>query len=162
MDTWTPLPGSLPDEVDPHMVYILPTKKSSKNQSALLYTDSVRLLPKKARQYQVPLEFATQDGREFLSEYSIDPETWSIALACLQLANEWIIAAVTLYMTHRAKAQGWSSEQIDQQPLRVHVVETSTSRRYEVEGTGSDVIEALRVLQNEQNEIRDDDGPTAE
>ena len=159
--TWTPLPGSLPDEVDPETVYILPTKLRQ-NQSSPLYADAVRMLPKRARLNQIPVEFASRDERQFLSEYSIDPEMWALALACLQMSNDWIIATVTLYLSHRADTQGWSLEEVYQQPLRVNVVETSTSRSYEVEGTGSDVIEALKVLQRDSHSPSDDDGSVGE
>jgi len=145
---WTPLPGSLPETVAAGAVYVLPTRVPSQGSTVPRYTDTVRYLPKLARSSGAPIEFATpSDSREYLAEYSIDPETWSLGLACLQMANDWLIFAVTLFISHRADSQGWEPDQAQQLPLRVSVAETSTGRNYEIEGSGTDVLEALRLLQ---------------
>lgn len=148
---WTPLPGSLPDTVDAETVYVLPTRLPAESGDLPRYTDTVRYLPKLARAEDAPVEFATPSGtREFLAEYSVDPERWSLALACLQMANAWLIFTVTNYISYRADSQGWTPDEAAELPLKVSVAETSTGRNYEIEGSGSDVVEALKVLQQER------------
>lgn len=148
---WEPLPGALPETVNADTIYVIPTRMPGEGRDTPRYTDTVRFLPKIARSAGVPVEFATpSDSREYLAEYSIDPEMWSLGLACLQMASDWLLVSVTLFISHRAESQGWKKEEANELPLRVTVAETSTGRNYEVEGTGTEVIEALRVLQQGQ------------
>lgn len=149
--TWTPLPGSLPDTVNADTVYVIPTRAPGSGSEMPRYTDTVRYLPKVARAAGAPVEFATPSGtREYLAEYSVDPEMWSLGLACLQMASDWLILTVTLFISYRADCQGWEQEEAEQLPLRVSVAETSTGRNYEIEGRGAEVIEALKALQQGQ------------
>lgn len=144
---WTPLPGSLPETVNADTIYVIPTREPGKDSDRPRYTDTVRYLPKLARSKNAPVEFATPSGtREYLAEYSVDPETWTLGLACLQMANDWLIYTVTLFISYRADSQGWQQGEADQLPLKVTVAETSTGRNFEIEGSGADVIEALKVL----------------
>ena len=148
---WIPLPGSLPETVNADTVYVIPTRAPAGGNDTPRYTDIVRYLPKVARSKDVPVEFATPSGtREYLAEYSIDPEMWSLGLACLQMANDWLILTVTLFISYRADSQGWQQEEAEQLPLKVTVAETSTGRNYEIEGSGAEVVEALKVLQQER------------
>lgn len=150
---WNPLPGSLPDTVNANTIYVIPTRVPAEGSDTPRYTDTVRYLPKLARSEGAPVEFATPSGtREYLAEYSVDPETWSLGLACLQMASDWLILTVTLFISHRAESQGWKQEEGNNLPLRVTVAETSTGRNYEVEGSGAEVVEALKVLQRGQGE----------
>lgn len=144
---WTPFPGSLPETVNAETIYVIPTRAPSEDSNAPRYSETVRYLPKLARSKDAPVEFATPSGtREYLAEYSVDPETWSLGLACLQMANDWLIYTVALFIGYRADSQGWKQEEAEQLPLKVTVAETSTGRNYEIEGSGADVIEALEVL----------------
>ncbi|MGH3688656.1 MAG: hypothetical protein ACRDT7_00740 [Microbacterium sp.] len=148
---WAPLPGSLPDTVNADTVYVIPTRAPTAGGDVPCYTDTVRYLPKVARSVGAPVEFATPSGtREYLAEYSVDPEMWSLGLACLQMASDWLIFTVTLFISYRADSQGWKQEEADQLPLRVTVAETSTGRNYEIEGRGAEVVEALKALQQGQ------------
>lgn len=152
-DGWIPFDGALPETVDPNKLYVMPTRSPSEGSGNPRYTDMVRYLPKAARDQNLPLEFATPRGkREYLSEYSVDPDTWSLGLACLQMANSWIIMAVTLFITQRAEHQGWTSTEAEQLPLKVSIVETETGRTVEVEGSGIEVVEALRLIQHSRVE----------
>lgn len=100
---WTPLPGSLPETVNADTVYVIPTRAPAEGSDTPRYTDTVRYLPKVARSKDVPVEFATPSGtREYLAEFSIDPEMWSLGLACLQVASDWLILTVTLFISYRA------------------------------------------------------------
>ncbi|MGP7963651.1 hypothetical protein ACTVBU_10810 [Sanguibacter sp. A246] len=145
---WGPLPGSLPDIVNSDTVYVIPTRPPAEGGDVPRYNDMVRDLPKIAREAGAPVEFATPNGtREFLAEYSVGPEMWALGLACLQIASDWIIHTVTLFISSRAKSQGWKQEEASQLPLRVTVAETSTGRNYAIEGSGAEVVEALKVLQ---------------
>lgn len=149
---WTPLPGSLPETVNADTVYVIPTRAPAEGSDTPRYTDIVRYLPKVARSKDVPVEFATPSGtRQYLSEYSIDPEMWSLGLACLQMANDWLIHTVSHFINLRADSQGWEQEEVVQLPLKVTVAETSTGRNYEIEGSGAEVVEALKILQQERS-----------
>lgn len=146
---WIPFEGALPETVDRDKVYVLPTRGPSESSDHPRYTDTVRYLPKAARARNLPVEFATPSGtREYLAEYSIDPETWSLGLACFQMASDWLILTVTLFIEQRAEHQGWTPAEAEQLPLKVSVAETETGRTFEVEGRGAEVIEALKVLQH--------------
>ena len=150
---WSPLPGSLPDTVSANTIYVIPTRPPAEGGDVPRYTETVRYLPKVARSEGIPVEFATPSGtREYLAEYSVSPEMWSLGLACLQMVNDWLILAVTQFISYRADSQGWKQAEANQLPLRVTVAETSTGRDYEIEGSGTEVIEALRVLQQRQSE----------
>jgi len=147
---WSPLPGSLPEQVNAGTVYVIPTREPDEGGDTPRYTDTVRYLPKLARSKGVPVEFATPSGkRQYLAEYAIDPEMWSLGIACLQMANDLLILAVTMFIDHRAHSQGWNSEEAERLPLRVRIAEISTGRNYEIEGSGADVVEALKALQRE-------------
>lgn len=114
----------------------------------LRYTEQVRYLPKAARAAGVPVEFSMPEGtRKYLSEYSIDPETWSLGIACLTMASDWLILTVSLFVGQRSTAQGWTIEEAKKLPLKVQVAETETGLNYEIEGEGDEVIAALRELQ---------------
>lgn len=142
---------ALPEAVDPAKVYVLPTRDPSEGSETPRYTDTVRYLPKMARGRNIPVEFSTPSGtREYLSEYSVDPEVWSIALACFQMANDWLILTVTLFIAHRAERQGWAPPEAERLPLKVSIAETATGRTVEVEGSGAEVIQALEALQRGQ------------
>jgi hypothetical protein len=147
-DDWTPLPGALPDTVEPNSVYVIPTRGPAEGSIIPRYTETVRYLPKEARAVELPVKFSKDtDSRQFLSEYSADAEMWSLGLACLQMANDWLILTVSLFIGYRAKAQGWSDDEARGLPLRVCVAETETGRNYEIEGSGADVLKALDALQ---------------
>lgn len=148
---WTPLLGSLPETVNADTIYVIPTRAPAEGSDTPRYTDTVRYLPKVARSKEVPVEFATPSGtREYLAEYSIEPEMWSLGLACLQIANDWLILTVTLFISYRAESQGWKPEEAEELPLKVTVAETSTGRNYEIEGSGAEVVNALREFQLER------------
>ncbi|MGJ7439864.1 hypothetical protein [Aquipuribacter sp. MA13-6] len=116
----------------------------------------MRYLPKVARSKGVPVEFSTSSGkREYLAEYSIDAEMWSLGLACLQMASDWLILTVSLYISYRADSQGWELEAAEKLPLKVTVAETSTGRNYMIEGSGAEVIEALKEFQPRTRPERD-------
>lgn len=145
---WTPLPGALPRLVEPDNVYVIPTRGPAEGSNIPRYTETMRYLPKEARAAKLPVRFSkSTDSRQFLSEYSVEPDMWSLGLACLQMANDWIILTVSLFIAHRGKTQGWSEDQAKQLPLKVCVAETETGKNYKIEGTGAEVLEALRVLQ---------------
>lgn len=147
---WAPLLGALPETVNPDTVYVIPTREAGEGSETPRYSDTVRYLPKLARSKSVPVEFATPTGtREFLAEYSVDPEMWALGLACVQMGWDLLIAAVTIYVGLRSESQGWGPGQAEQLPLRVRIAEISTGRNYEIEGSGAEVVEALKVLQSE-------------
>ncbi|GEB46822.1 hypothetical protein MTE01_27670 [Microbacterium testaceum] len=162
---WTPLDGALPETLDADKIYVIPTRAAGQTAEGakpeLYYTDNVRYLPKAARAQGLPLEFSQPEGeRHYLQEFSIDPEMWSLGLAMLTIASDWLILAVSLFISQRADNQGWTNEEAHELPLRVYVAETETGRDIELEGSGTDVIEALKVLQaeakkREQGESRD-------
>ncbi|MBT2585380.1 hypothetical protein [Arthrobacter sp. ISL-95] len=145
---WTPLPGALPADVQPDTIYVLPTRKpvdKEDEQDAPRYTEIVRYLPKEARAAGLPVEFATPTGtRKYLHEFSIDPEMWALGLAVLTITSDWLVFAVEQFISTRAKAQGWTQQEARELPLKVSISETSTSRNIQVEGSGADVLEALR------------------
>jgi hypothetical protein len=137
--------------VNADTVYVIPTRAPAEGSDTPRYTDTVRYLPKVARSRGVPVEFATPSGtREYLAEFSVDPEMWSLGLACLQAASDWLILTVTIFISHRADSQGWKPEEAEQLPLKVTVAETSTGRNYQIEGSGTEVVAALRELQRER------------
>lgn len=146
---WSPLLGALPENVQPDKVYVIPTRKPADDNGEDIprYTDNVRYLPKEARAVGVPVEFATPAGtRKYLQEFSIDPEMWALGLAVLTITSDWLVFTVEQFISTRAIAQGWTEERARELPLKVSIAETSTSRNIEVEGSGADVLEALRVL----------------
>jgi hypothetical protein len=150
---WTPLPGSLPAQGELDKVYVIPTRKPGEEATGDFpyYTDNVRYLPKEARAADLPVEFSIPEGsRKYLQEFSIDPETWSLGLALLTMANEWLIPTVERFIEMRSKSQGWTSEEAHELPLKVSIVKmdesSSVSETYEIEGPGTEVLEALRIL----------------
>lgn len=149
---WSPLPGAMPVNVHPDKVYVIPTREPVDDGGDEIprYTDNVRYLPKAARAAGLPVEFATPEGtRKYLQEFSIDPEVWALGLALLTITSDWLVFTVEQFISSRAKAQGWTEEKVRELPLRVSIAETSTSRNIEVEGSGADVLEALRVLKQQ-------------
>lgn len=155
---WSPLPGATPEVVDPDKVYVIPTRTAvpagDDAGGELRYTDNVRYLPKAARAVGVPVVFSMPEGsRKYLSEFSIDPEMWSLGLACLTMASDWLILTVSLFITQRSNTQGWTPEQAKKLPLKVWVAETETGLNYEIEGEGEEVLAALREL-NESTKRR--------
>lgn len=153
-ETWAPLAGALPKTVDADTVYLIPTRAAAQTRQGaepeLYYTDHVRYLPKAARARDLPLEFSQAKGeRHYLQEFSIDSETWSLGLALLTMASDWLILTVSLFISQRAHDQGWTEDRARELPLRVYIAETETGRNIELEGSGADVIEALEVLQTD-------------
>jgi len=149
---WTPLAGAIPDSVQPDKVYVIPTRKpvGDDGDNIPRYTDNVRYLPKAARAAGIPVKFATPEGtRKYLQEFSIDPEMWALGLTLLTVTSDWLIFTVEQFISNRTKAQGWTDEMVRELPLKVSIAETSTSRNIEVEGSGADVLEALRVLKQQ-------------
>jgi hypothetical protein len=154
---WTPLHGSLPAQADPDKVYVIPTRKPGEEATGDFprYTDNVRYLPKEARAADLPVEFSMPEGsRVYLQEFSTDPEKWSLGLAVLTMANDWLIFTVGLFIGMRSKSQGWKREEADELPLKVSIVKMDENARvsetYELEGTGTEVLEALRILKEEE------------
>lgn len=152
--TWTPLDGAMPERLDRDKVYVIPTRSPNTDDVETIvypwYDDNVRYLPKIARTSHLPVEFSVPEGqRTFLQEFSVDPELWSLGLAMMTMVSDWLILTVSHFISHRASAQGWSDAQAQELPLRVYLAETSTGRNLEIEGKGSDVIEALRILQTD-------------
>lgn len=145
---WSPFPGALPEFIEPDSVYVIPTRGPAEGSVIPRYAEAVRYLPKEARAANLPVRFSRDtESREFLSEYSIEPDMWSLGLACMQMANDWIILTVSLFIAHRGRAQGWSKDQAKRLPLKVYVAETATGKNYEIEGAGEDVLKAIKVLQ---------------
>lgn len=160
---WTPLPGALPSIVQPDKVYVIPTRTATASDETaagdICFTDSVRYLPKAARATGIPVEFSQPEGeRRYLQEFSIDPEMWSLGLALLTMGSDWLILTVSLFLDLRADSQGWDPEDALQLPLKVSVAETGTGRNYQLEGSGRDVIEALKVLQHNALESKPEEG----
>lgn len=159
---WSPLPGAMPDNVQPDKVYVIPTRKPGDDDGDDMprYPDRVRFLPKEARAAGVPVEFAIPEGRrKYLQEFSIEPDMWALGLTLLTMANDWLVPVVEQFINTRAKAQGWTAERARELPLKVSIAETSTSRNIEVEGSGADVLEALQILQQQSLDQRG--GPSA-
>lgn len=149
---WSPLPGAMPENVQPDKVYVIPTRKpkDDNGDETPRYTDNVRYLPKEARAAGIPVEFATSTStRKYLQEFSIDPEMWALGLAILSITSDWLVFTVEQFISTRAKTQGWAGEKAQELPLKVSIAETSTSRNIEVEGSGADVLEALRILKQQ-------------
>lgn len=156
VDDWSPLPGSVPETVDPSTVYVIPTRSplAGDDDDVPRYTDHMRYFPKEARAAGAPVEFSMPVGsRMYLSEFSIDPEMWALGLAVLTMANEWAIVAVQAFIDVRARAQGWSTEEAADLPLQVKITETETGTNYKIEGKGVEVLEAMRIL-NDQKKLR--------
>jgi hypothetical protein len=158
---WTPLDGALPETVDADKVYLIPTRTTVQTMEGaepeLCYTDNVRYLPKAARASGLPLEFSQPEGeRHYLQEFSVDPEMWSLGLTLLTMASDWLILTVSLFISQRAGHQGWTEMQAHNLPLRVYVAETETGRDIELEGSGADVIEALKMLQTDAKKRKKD------
>jgi hypothetical protein len=63
---------------------------------------------------------------------------------------------VSLFISQRAGHQGWTEMQAHNLPLRVYVAETETGRNIELEGSGADVIEALKMLQTDAKKRKKD------
>ncbi|MBA3754588.1 MAG: hypothetical protein H0X01_10745 [Nitrospira sp.] len=121
------------------------------------YTDTVRYLPKEARAAGIPLEFATGEGkRKYLQEFSAGPDMWAIGLALVTITSDWVIFSVQQFIHTREKAEGWTQEEAQELPLKVSIAETSTSRNIEIEGSGAEVLEALRFLQQNSFEQHED------
>lgn len=159
---WTLLPGARPANVNTETVYVLPTHlpPEGDEDERPRYADNVRYLPKEARAAGAPVEFATPEGtRKYVQHFSIDPEMWALGLLLMNLASDWLVFTVEQFINTRAKAQGYTPEEATQLPLKVAIAETSTSRNIEVEGSGADVLEALKLLQQrriEEGDLRAD------
>ncbi|MFB7891218.1 hypothetical protein ACFC1I_03340 [Microbacterium sp. NPDC056044] len=152
-DEWTPLPGALPGQISDDIVYVIPTRTPVSNDDEAdkvpRYTDQMRYFPREARNSEprLPVEFSIPSGsRKFISEYSIDPDVWALGLAVLTMSNDWLIFVTQAFIDMRGRAQGWAPEQAQQLPLKISIVETKSSRTVEIEGKGSEVIEAIREL----------------
>lgn len=154
---WRPLPGALPENVQADKVYVIPMRRpmEADEDANPRYTDTVRYLPKEARGAGIPLEFATGERkRKYLQEFSAGPDMWALGLAILTITSDWIIFSVQQFIQTRAKAEGWTQEEAQELPLKVSIAETSTSRNIEIEGSGAEVLEALRLLQQNAPEQR--------
>lgn len=150
---WIPDAKSLPPAAEPDKVYVLPTRYGADGSepNKIMYTDEVRYVPKEARSQGLPVEFSMpKDDRHYLSEYSIDPITLAIALACVGPINDWVIWTVDNFRQSRRKLAGHSQDEIGALPLRVSIAELSSDsilvKGLEMEGAGDDVIEALKEL----------------
>lgn len=150
---WRPLPGAMPASVEPDKIYVIPTRvpiNGEGTDDAPRYTDNVRYLPKLARAAGLPVEFATPEGkRKYLQEFSVDPNMWALGLAVLTITSEWLVFTVERFIGSRASTQGWTEEEALELPLKVSIAETSTSRHIEIEGTGTEVLDALRILERQ-------------
>jgi hypothetical protein len=162
INEWAPLPGSLPETIEPETVYVLPTLRPvDASDKTPRYADNVKFLPKEVRSEGGRVEFATPEGtRRWVQHFSIDPEMWALGLVLLNLTSDWLLFTVERFINMRSRFQGWTAEEAAQLPLKVSIVETSTSRNIQVEGRGDEVLEALRTLQREgkSEEERRDDG----
>lgn len=155
MRPWNPDVAGLPAAAEADKVYVLPTRYAAGGAAPrkVLYTDMVRYVPKEARAAGYPVEFSiSKKDRAYLSEYSIDPITLAIALACIGPINDWIILTVDLFLRNRGKLSGYSEGQTAKMPLRVSVAEMDLESKcvkgIEIEGPGDDVLEALKQLKN--------------
>lgn len=150
---WTPIPGSLPATVAEGTVYILPTREpASDGDPVPRYADTVRYLPRDARLagsdgsivFSLP-----ENSRHYLQEFSA-AEVWEIALAAAGIANAYLVLAVDLFIQHRMGSEGWTREQADGLPLKVHIAQIEdgflVSKTLDIEGDGRDVLDALRML----------------
>jgi hypothetical protein len=156
---WRPLPGALPENVQADKVYVIPMRRpmEADEDATPRYTDTVRYLPKEARAAGIPLEFATGERkRKYLQEFSAGPDMWALGLALLTITSDWVIFSVQQFIHTRAKAEGWTQEEAQELPLKVSIAETSTSRNIEIEGSGAEVLEALRLLQQNSPEQHED------
>lgn len=160
-DDWNPIDGALPTAPVDDTVYVVPTRPiiDGKIDKYPLYTEHVRYLPKAARAESAPVVFSIpEEGRNFISEFSADVETWQLALAVVTILNDWLIFTVGMYIGGRAKSRGDTIEQAEKLPLRVTVAETDKKgrplRTFTVEGAGHEVVEALRELQIQERKSR--------
>jgi len=140
----------MPETLSPETVYVLPTHSpvSDDGDETPRYADHVRYLPKEARNAGASVEFATPaESRKYVQHFSIDPDTWTLALAVITIASDWLIFTIEQFIALRSRNQGWGEEEGKELPLKIRIAETSTSRNIEAEGKGTDVLEALRILQ---------------
>ncbi|MBB6406177.1 hypothetical protein [Arthrobacter sp. AZCC_0090] len=151
--TWNPAVGSLPSAVRSNVIYVLPAKLplASSDDHSPLYAESLRDFPKTVRGSGLAVEFAhSRETRKFLSEYSGDPDVWSIALGLVGSVNEWIIFAVQQFLSHRARQTGHTAEDALTHELKVSIAElnpaTGEAKGITVEGPGADVLKALEKL----------------
>jgi hypothetical protein len=150
MTDWEPDPDGLPDAVDPDHVYLLPAATGAGESRALKYREEQRMLPKYARANNIPLAFAKSgEERIFLSEFSADVESLSIALAAIGWINDWTIAAVTLALAEFKVRLGRGSHEMQ---LNVSIAELrddrSVVRGLKMSGDSASVLEALRILKD--------------
>lgn len=158
-DGWRPLPGALPENVEAEKIYVIPMRMpmDADADATPRYTDTVRYLPKEARAAGIPLEFATgENKRKYLQEFSAGPDIWALGLALLTITSDWVIFSVQQFIHTRARAEGWTHEEAQELPLKVSIAETGTSRNIEIEGSGAEVLEALRLLQRNSPEQLED------
>lgn len=154
---WAPPAGSLPLRVEAEKIYVIPTRGPVGDGATDIprYTDNVRNLPKEARAGGVPVEFSMPEGsRQYLQEFSA-AEAWSLGLAAMSLASQWIIFTVEQFIAMRRKSQSWTDEEAKALPLRVYIAQVDQNAAllgtYEIEGSGEDVLDALRLLKNEES-----------
>lgn len=150
---WVPLPGSLPTALVEDTLYLVPTRahRADDDDAVPLYPDATRFVPKEARADGVPMQFAVgTESRRFLSEFSADPNTWVLALALIGPINDWVIYSVQSFISHRSTRLGFTKDEGLTRPLRLSIAEMDNAagliRGLELEGTGADVIVALRAL----------------
>ena len=147
---WEPDRDGLPDTLEPDHVYLLPTATGAGESRALKYREEQRMLPKYARANNIPLEFAKSgEKRIFLSEFSADVESLSIALAAIGWVSDWTIAAVTLALAEFKGRLGRDSHDVH---LSVSIAELRDDRTVvrglKMSGDSSSVLEALRILKD--------------
>lgn len=157
---WTPLPGSLPSRVDADTVYVIPTRAPGEGEDLPRYTDNVRYLPKHARVGGAPVEFSMPEGsRRYLQEFSAI-EAWALGVAVFSMANDWLIFTVQQFIELRQLSQGWTREEVNALPLKVTAFNLDSGavvlQAYEIEGSGTDVLEAIRTLRGEMSHDSND------
>ena len=144
--------ASLPREPQDEVIYVLPTKVIDGADGVPAYSDAVRSFPKRARASNVAAEFShSGTDRKFVSEYSA-VSTAEIALALIGPVTDAVLFAVQLFLAHRASNLGVLEEAAQHQPLRLSIARIDRSAQViegvELEGTGEDVIAALRATRD--------------
>ena len=134
-------------------LYLVPTRVPATNEGGTVprYDDAVRYVPKEARADGISMQFAVdKDSRAFLSEFSADAATWSLALAFVGPINAWVIYSVQSFLAHRSARLGFEKDEGLTRPVRLKIAEMDIAagliKGLEIEGTGAEVIEILKTL----------------
>ncbi|MBB4667828.1 hypothetical protein BKA24_002537 [Microbacterium marinum] len=152
IESWTPEVEMDTDALVMHTVYVLPTRTVVVDELPVtVFDDSVRFLPKYARAAGAEVQFAPIPGdRRFVSEYSHDPGVWELALTCYGFLNDWLIMAVTAWITSRCQVTGLSESEALEREMELEIAEWKPKKGkfvgLRVKGRGSDVIDAIREL----------------